>query len=83
MNEEYLLNVPFSAEEVSRVVCKLKKNKAPSPDGFIAEDNSRVEAVVIWLLKILNATVELESVPEVLKRGVTVPVYKGGGRIFL
>ena len=36
------------------------------------------EAVVIWLMKILNAIVELEAVPEVLKRGVVVPVYKGG-----
>ena len=38
------------------------------------------EAVVIWLMKILNATVELESVPTVLKKGVAVPVYKGGGK---
>ena len=38
------------------------------------------EAVVIWLKNILNATVKLESVPTVLKRGVVVPVYKGGGK---
>ena len=38
------------------------------------------KAVVIWLMKILNASVELESVPEVLKRGIVVPVYKGGGK---
>ena len=35
---------------------------------------------MIWLMKILNAIVELESVPEVLKRGVVVPVYKGRGK---
>lgn len=33
---------------------------------------------MIWLMNILNTTVELESVPTVLKRGVVVPVYKGG-----
>ena len=31
-------------------------------------------------MNILNATVELESVPTVLERGVVVPVYKGGGK---
>ena len=38
------------------------------------------EAVVIWLMKILNVVIELEAVLEVLKRGVVVPVYKGGGK---
>ena len=37
------------------------------------------EAVVIWLMRILNAIVELKVVPDVLKRGVIVPVYEGGG----
>ena len=31
-------------------------------------------------MNILNDVVELESVPAVLKRGVVVPVYKGGGK---
>ena len=80
MNEEYLLDVPFTAEEVSTAVSKLKK-KAPGPDGLLAEHiKAGGEAVVIWLMNILNAIVELESVPAVLKRGVVVPVYKGGGK---
>ena len=80
-NEEYLLDVPFTTEEVSRAVSKLKKKKAPGPDGLLAEHlRAGGEAVVIWLMNILNATVELESVPTVLKRGVVVPVYKGGGK---
>ena len=36
--------------------------------------------MVIWLMNILNATVELESVPTVLKWGVVIPVYKRGGK---
>ena len=36
--------------------------------------------VVIWLLNVLNTIVELEVIPDVLKRGVVVPVYKGGGK---
>ena len=31
--------------------------------------------VNIWLRNILNAVVDLEVIPEVLKRGVIVPVY--------
>ena len=47
---------------VSRAVSKLKK-KAPGPDGWLAKHlKAGGEAVVIWLMNILNATVELESV---------------------
>ena len=61
MNEEYLLDVPFTAEEVSRAVSRLKKKKAPGPDGLLAEHlRAGGEAVVIWLRNILNVTVELE-----------------------
>ncbi len=42
--------------------------------------NGGGEAVVIWLMRILNVTVELEVIPDTLNRGVIVPVYKGGGR---
>ena len=66
---------------LSRAVSKLKKKKAPGPDGLLAEHlKAGGEAVVIWLMNILNATVELESVPTGLKRGVVVPMYKGGGK---
>ena len=62
-NEEFLLDVPFTADEVTRAVARLKKRKAPGPDGLMAEHlKGGGEAVVIWLMKILNATVELESV---------------------
>ena len=59
----------------------LKKRKAPGPDGLMAEHlKAGGEAVVIWLMKILNVVIELEAVLEILKRGVVVPVYKGGGK---
>ena len=70
-----LLDVPFSAEEVSAAVSKLI---ATGPDGLMAGG----EVVVIWLLNVLNTIVELEVIPDVLKRGVVVlvPVYKGSGK---
>ena len=39
--------------------------------------------LVVWLKEVLNAIIELEVVPEVLKMGDIVPVYKGGGKDFL
>ena len=76
-----LLDVLFSAEEVSAAVAKLKNRKAAGPDGLMAEHlKEGGESVVIWLMNILNAVVELEVVPGVLKRGVVVPVYKSGGK---
>ncbi len=57
-NEEFLLDDPFSAEEVAGAVCRLKVKKAPGPDGLMAEHlKAGGEAVVIWLMKILNAIV--------------------------
>ena len=45
--------------EVSRAVSKLKKKKAPGPDGLLAKHlKAGGEAVVIWLMNILNATAE-------------------------
>ena len=62
----------------------LKGRKAPGPDGLMAEHlKAGGEAVVIWLLRTLNAVVELEVVSDVLKEGLIVSVYKGGGKDLL
>lgn len=59
----------------------LKSIKAPSSDGLLAEHlKAGGEAVLMWLVGILNATVELEIIPNVMKCGVVVPVYKGAGK---
>ena len=56
---------------------RLKKRKASWPDGLLAKHlMAGGEAVNIWLRNILNAVVDLEVIPEVLKRGIIVPVYK-------
>jgi len=36
--------------------------------------------VVHWLTGILNIIIELEEVPDVLKCGIVVPIYKGAGK---
>ena len=36
--------------------------------------------IITWLTDILNAIVDAEQTPSCLKQGITVPVYKGGGK---
>ena len=80
-NEDSLLDVPFSTDEVSTTMKKIKRGKAPGPDNLMAEHLLEAgEAVVKWLANIFNAIVSLEAIPDSLKCGTTVPVYKGGGR---
>ena len=60
-NEEFLLNVPFTAAEVSGAVNRLKRRKAQGTDGLMAEQTEAGGDVVItWLVNILNAVVDLE-----------------------
>ena len=72
-------DTPFSAEEVAAAVKKLKWRKAAGPDGLTAEHlKEGGKVVTIWLMRLLNAVVEVEVILDALKCGVVVPVYKGG-----
>ena len=54
-NKEYLLDIPFSVEEVKHGVGKLKKGKAASPDSILAEYLiAGGDAVVLWLKGIMT-----------------------------
>ena len=80
-NEEYILDVPFTAEEVERALSRLKRGKAAGPEGLMAEHLQEAGSEVqVWLRNVLNAIVELEEVPNTLKSGIIIPVYKGSGR---
>ena len=60
---------------------KMKGNKSTGPDNLMAEHVKYGGILIItWLTEILNATVDAEQIPSCLKRGITVPVYKGGGK---
>lgn len=63
-----MLDVPFSAEEVTNTVCRLNGRKAAGPDGLVTQHlKAEGESVVIWLRNILNP---LEVVPDILKRSL-------------
>ena len=60
---------------------KIKVNKSAGPDNLMAEHvKYGGKLIITWLTEILNATVGAEQIPSCLKRGITVPVYKGGGK---
>ena len=80
-NEEYILDTPFTLEELMKTIDKLKMRKACGPDGVLAEHlNYGGQPLHTWLLKIFNCIVELEVIPDMFKYGSITPVYKGGGK---
>ena len=80
-NEEFILDVPFTEDEVSYAVKRLKGRKAAGLDGVVAEHLKEGGHMVIrWLTRIFKAIVDLEAIPASLKTGLVVPIYKRGGR---
>lgn len=79
--EEVFLDVPFSTEEVEHTVNKLKLKKSAGPDNLTAEHlKLGGQAIITWLTEILNSIIEVEQISLCLKLGITIPVYKGGGK---
>ena len=80
-NEDYILDVPFTVEEVENAIKRLKRKKAPGADNLLAEHLIEGgQCVVIYLTYILNAIIDLEIIPDSFKSGLVVPVYKGSGK---
>ena len=80
-NEEYILDVPFTLDEVVCAVKKLEPGKACGPEGISAEHLKwGGDSLYLWLLGIVNAILEMEEIPSSFKLGSICPVYKGGGK---
>lgn len=79
--EETFLDTSFSEEEVRHAVQNLKLGKSAGPDDLVAEHLRHGGGVVIiWLTGILNSILDVEEIPQSLKTGLTIPIYKGGGK---
>ena len=59
----------------------MKPKKSAGPDDITAEHlKYGGETVIVWLTGVLNTVVDAEQVPACLKQGITIPIYKGGGK---
>ena len=66
---------------VQHAVSKLKLKKSAGPDNLTTEHlHYAGQPIIIWLTGILNLIIELELIPPSLKQGITIPVFKGGGK---
>ena len=80
---KYLLDTPFTLEEVENAVHKLKPGKASGRNGLIGEHLIHGDQTILsWLRNILNAIVEVKAIPSALKSGsiTGIPIYKGNGK---
>ena len=66
-NEEFLLDVPFTAEEVGNAVNRLKRRKAPGPDH--RPDKLLAE----HLIDLFHVTSRALHVPFITRFGVQLP----------
>ena len=80
-NEDSLLDIPFLSDEVNVALGKLKTGKAAGHDEVQAEHLKFGGPILRdWIVQICNAIIELEHIPDCLKTGIIVPIYKGGGK---
>ena len=80
-NDDSLLDVPFCAAEVAAILRKLKPGKSAGHDMLQAEHLKYGGPVLHeWIRQICNSIIDLEHVPDSLKMGIVIPVYKGGGK---
>ncbi len=81
MNEDRILDVDVTLEEVEAAVRALKSGKSGGADRLVPEHlKFGGPALLSWLLRIFTAVIELELIPSCFKLGVISPVYKGKGR---
>ncbi|CAI7991574.1 RNA-directed DNA polymerase from mobile element jockey [Geodia barretti] len=67
--------------QVEHTVNKMKRKKSAGPDNLTAEHlKFGGQTIITWLTEILNSIVDVELIPSCLKLGITIPVYKGGGK---
>ena len=80
-NEDFIVDTPITVEEIEAAIAKLKRGKSCGPDGIFPEHILfGGSAYRLWLVKILNETIDFESIPRSFLNSIIVPIYKGKGR---
>lgn len=76
--EDYVFDVEFEAEEVSRAISKLQDGKAAGPDGVSSEHlKCSGSLLTTWITQIFNAILILECISPSFKEANITPIYKG------
>ena len=84
-DEEFILDLPFSPEEVIAAIKRLKRDSSPGPDllsDLLSPRHLLHEGPLIstWLSKIFNTIANLEAIPSIFKEDILIPIYKGKGK---
>ena len=77
-DSDRFLKDPFTLSEVKSAIKKLHKRKAPGVDGITTEHILYAGDIMVSnLLLFFNLIISREYVPENLRRGLQVPLFKG------
>ncbi len=76
-----MFEIPFSTSEILNASQKLKYKKAPGWDGVTAQHirYSGTDTIILMTM-IFNSMTSQVFVPDHFKKGICIPLYKGGGK---
>ena len=78
-NNDDLMTLPLTLQELNIAIKKLKKKKSPGPDGITNEMIIHLHtAARLKLLEIVNLSWEKGQVPQLWKEAVMIPIHKKG-----
>jgi exonuclease III len=76
-HEDNILSDPFVTSEILFAIKKLKSGTSAGLDGITPEHIKHGGPVLVeWLLKVFNRILTLEEIPNSLKEGMIIPIYK-------
>ena len=79
--EETYLDTTFIEDEVGDAVRNMKLRKSTGPDDLVAEHlRYGGRSVIISPQRDSKSILDAEEIPPSPKTGLTIPVYKGGGK---
>ena len=80
-NEETILDYEVGIEELESAMKVLKLGKSSGADSL---DPEHIvfggETMKLWLKKVFNSIIHFEQMPDCLKEGLVIPIYKGKGK---
>ena len=78
-NNDDLMTLPLTLQELNIAINKLKKKKSPGPDGITNEMIIHLHTTArLKLLEIFNLIWEKGQVPQLWKEAVMIPIHKKG-----